>query len=126
MERTTLASIAAAAFALATVSTAQQPNPRGAPQGGQVQEIQLSDADLEKFAEIYVDLLVTEAKFEQELQRAATEEQTREVQARMQQEGATKLTRHGWTAERYVLVGQTIQSDPELTEKTLALIESRH
>ena len=125
MERSIIAMIAAASFVLASASMAQQPAPRGAPQGGQSQEVQLSDADLEKFADIYVDLLDTEAKFEEELAGARTEDQAREVQTRMQQESTAKLARHGWTVERYVLVGETINSDAKLTERTLAMIAER-
>jgi Domain of unknown function (DUF4168) len=125
MERSTIALIAAASFVLASGAMAQQPAPRGAPQAGQTQEIQLSDADLEKFADIYVDLLDTEAKFEEELAGAQTEDQARAVQTRMQQESVAKLARHGWTPERYVLVGETINSDAKLAEKTLAMIEER-
>ena len=125
MERSIITMIAAASFVLASGSMAQQPTPRGAPQAGQSQEIQLSDADLEKFADIYVDLLDTEAKFEEELAGAQTEVQAREVQTRMQQESVAKLERHGWTPERYVLVGEAIKSDANLTEKALAMIAER-
>ena len=126
MERSTIALLAAASFVLASGALAQQPAPRGAPPPAQTQEVELSDADLEKFADIYVDLLDTEAKFEQELGGVQTEEQARELQTRMQQEGMAKLARHGWTAERYLLVGEAIQSDAQLTEKTIALIENRN
>lgn len=121
MERSNLALLAAAAFALASGTAAQQP----APPAGQVQEIEVTDADLEKFADIYVDLLGTEAKYEAELSNAKTEEEARGVQARMQLEGVETLSRHGWTAERYVLVGRVIEANPQLTAKTLALIEER-
>jgi hypothetical protein len=70
-------------------------------------------------------LLDTEAKFEQEIAGVQTEEQALEVQGRMQQEGLGKLARHGWTAERYVLVAETIKADANLTEKAIALIEAR-
>jgi hypothetical protein len=125
MERSNKVLIAAAALAFAASATAQQPAPRGAPPAGQAQEIQVSDADLEKFADIYVDLLETQGKFEEELGSAETDEQARDVQARIQLESIEKLTRHGWTAERYVRVGEVIRSDPTLTEKTLALIDER-
>jgi uncharacterized protein HemX len=126
MERSNKVLIAAAALAFSAGSLAQQqPAPRAAPPTGQAQELQLSDADLEKFADIYVDLLETQGKFEQELGSAETEEEARDVQARIQIESVEKLTRHGWTAERYVLVGEAIRSDPTLTEKTLALIDDR-
>jgi uncharacterized protein HemX len=124
MERSSIALIAAASFALASGVMAQQPAPRDAPTG-QAQEIQLTDADLEKFADIYVDLLDTEAKYEEELAGIETEEQARDLQTRMQQESVAKLARHGWTAERYVLTGEAIKADATLTEKTLAIIERR-
>ena len=124
MERSSIALLAAAAFALASGVMAQQPTPRD-PQTGQTQEIQLSDADLEKFADIYVDLLDTEAKYEEELAGLETEEQARDLQTRMQQESVAKLARHGWTAERYVLTGEAIKADAKLTDKTIALIEQR-
>ena len=125
MERSNIAVIAAASFMLASGSIAQQPAPRGAPQAGQTQEVEVSDADLEKFADIYVDLLETQAKFEEEIAGVQTEDQAREVQGRMQQESLGKLARHGWSAERYVLVSETIKADANLTEKTIALIEER-
>jgi uncharacterized protein DUF4168 len=125
MERSTIAVLAATSLMLASGSMAQQPAPRGAPQADQGQKVELSDADLEKFADIYVDLQDTAGKFEQEFAGAQTEDQARDVQARMQQESLTKLARHGWTAERYVLVGETIESDATLTEKALALIDDR-
>ena len=69
--------------------------------------------------------LDTEAKFEEELAGVETEDQAREVQTRMQEESVAKLARHGWTAERYVLVGEAIKSDANLTERTIAKIEAR-
>jgi hypothetical protein len=125
MERSNIALIAAASFALASSSLAQQPTPRDLPQAGQSQGIQVSDSDLETFADIYVDLLDTEAKFEEELAGVETEEQALELQTRMQQESVAKLARRGWSAERYVLVGEAIKSDPQLTERTIAMIEKR-
>lgn len=125
MERSSIALIAAASFVLASGALAQQPAPRAAPPAGQTQEVQPSDADLEKFADIYVDLAVTEAKFEGELAGARTEDEAREVQARMEEENVAKLTRHGWTPERYVRMVQTINADPQLAEKALAIIERK-
>jgi hypothetical protein len=125
MERSSIALIAVASLLLASASMAQQPAPRGAPPAGDAQDVQLSDADLEKFADIYVDLMDTQATFEQELEKVQTEDEARELQTRMQRESVAKLARHGWTAERYVLMGEAIKSDPELTERAVALIEER-
>ena len=126
MERSNIALIAAASFVLASGALAQQPAPRGAPPAGQAQEVQLSDADLEKFADIYVDLRATETKFEGELAGAQTEDEAREVHARMEEESVGKLAQHGWSPERYVLVVQTINADAQLAQKTLAMIERRN
>jgi hypothetical protein len=126
MERSNIAVIATAAVLLASGSFAQQPPPRDLPQAGQHQGVQVSDADLEKFADIYVDLLDTEAKFGEQLAGAQTEDQAREVQTRMQEESLAKVARHGWSAERYVLVGEAIKSDAQLTERTIAIIEERN
>ena len=126
MERSNIVLIAAASFVLASGALAQQPAPRAAPPAGQAQKVELSDADLEKFADIYVDLAVTEAKFEGELAGADTEDEAREVHARMEEENVAKLERHGWTPERYVLAVQTINADPQLAEKTLAIIERKN
>jgi len=125
MERSSIALLAAASFLLASGAMAQQPAPRGAPQTGAVQEVHLTDADIEKFADIYVDLLDTQDKFEQELASVQTEDQARDLQTRMQLESVAKLERHGWTAERYVLVGEAIKANPQLTEKAVALIEKK-
>jgi hypothetical protein len=125
MERSSIALIAAASFLLASGAMAQQPPPRGAPPAAQAQEVELSDADLAKFADIYVDLMDTQATFEQELEKVQTEDQARALQTRMQEESVAKLARHGWTAERYVLVGEAIKADPDLTEKAVALIEDK-
>ena len=125
MERSTIALIAAASFALASGALAQQPTTRDPPQTGQSAGVEVSDSDLETFADIYVDLLDTEAKFEEELAGVQTEQQALELQTRMQQESVAKLARRGWSAERYVLVGEAIKSDPQLTERTIAMIEER-
>ena len=125
MERSSIALIAAASFVFASGALAQQPTPRGAPPAAATQDVQLSDADLEKFADIYVDLADTQAKFEEELAGVQTDAQARDLQTRMQLESVAKLERHGWTAERYVLVGEAIKADPALTEKTVALIEKK-
>jgi hypothetical protein len=126
MERSNIALIAVASLVLASGAIAQQPAPRAAPPAGQAQEVQLSDADLEKFADIYVDLANTDAKFEDDLAGAQTEDEAREVQARMEEENVAKLVRHGWTPERYVSVVKAINSNPQLAEKTLAIIERRN
>jgi hypothetical protein len=125
MERLSIALLASVTLALSSSVLAQEPGARGAPPVGQGQNLQLSDADLEKFAAIYVDLSETAAKFEAQLAEAKSEDDALKVQSRMQEESVAKVERHGWTPERYVSVGDAINANPELAEKTLALIEDR-
>jgi hypothetical protein len=121
MERFSI--VLAAGLMFAANALAQERVERADPPSAQ--EVQLSDADLEKFADIYVDLLATVDKFEGELTNAQTEDETRQVQTRMQQESIAKVSRHGWTPEHYVAVGDAINANRDLATKTLALIEER-
>lgn len=127
MTTSTMAAISvalAATFAVAAtqVSFAQQaPEPRTPPAA----TITVSDADLETFASIYVDLIDTASKFEAEMESATTEEQALEIQGRAQTESIAKVEQRGWTPERFNSVSEAINSDPRLTEKAVKLIEQR-
>jgi uncharacterized protein HemX len=125
MERSSIALVAAAALALTTTAFAQSRSERAPPQLGQTQDVEVSDSDLAKFADIYVDLQETASKFEAQLAGAKSDEEAQEVQSRMQEESVAKVARHGWTPERYVSVGEAINANPELAEKTLAMIDDR-
>ena len=50
------------------------------------------------------------------------ESEAQELQSKMQKESVDKVTKRGWTPEHYVTVAQAINADPQLAEKTLALI----
>jgi hypothetical protein len=123
MER--LSIVLAAAVALASNAWAQEGAERTAPPPGAAQQVEVSDADLETFADIYVDLLATADKFEQQLAGAQTEEEAEEVQAQMASESTEKVARRGWTPEHFVAVGEAINANQELAAKTLALIQDR-
>ena len=125
MERRIVAAAATAALAFAASALAQQPADRGAPQGETQQAVPLSDSDLEKFADIYVDLEKTAAKFEPQLDAAKSEQEAQEVNSRMLKESTDTVNQHGWTPERYLLVADAINSDRGLAEKTLSLIARR-
>jgi uncharacterized protein HemX len=125
MERSSIALVAVAALAFTPGAFAQQRTERAPAQPGQTQEVKLSDADLAKFADIYVDLQETASKFEAQLAGAKSDQEAQEVQSKMQQESVAKVAQHGWTPERYVSVGEAINANPELAEKTLALIDDR-
>jgi hypothetical protein len=117
----TSTAIIGAAFALAAaqISVAQQsPDPR-------TQVVTVSDAEIETFATIYVDLLDTAAKLEAEMRSAQTEEQAREIQGRAQTESIAKVAQRGWTPEKFQSVSDAINRDPALTDKAVKLIEEK-
>ena len=123
MRTSTVAIAATLALAAAQLAVAQQsqdaPNARTAP------ALAVSDADLETFAAIYVDLLDTAAKFQTEMNSAATEERAAEIRGRAQTESIAKVEQRGWTPEKFNSVSEAINNDPGLTDKAVKLIEER-
>ena len=115
----------AAALAAAPVSFAQRvPDAPGA-QPPAAEAITVSDAELETFAAIYVDLIDTAAKFQAEMEAAQTEQQALAIRDRAQTESIAKVTQRGWTPEKFSLVGDAINNDPALTERAVKLIEAK-
>lgn len=115
----------AAALATAPVSFAQRvPDAPGA-QPPTVEAIKVSDAELQTFADIYVDLMDTAAKFQAEMEAAQTEQQALAIRDRAQTESIAKVTQRGWTPEKFSLVGDAINNDPALTERAVKLIEAK-
>ena len=115
----------AAALAAAPVSFAQRlPDAPGA-QPPAAEAIRVSDAELETFAAIYVDLIDTAAKYQAEMEVAKTEQQALDIRDRAQTESIAKVTQRGWTPEKFSLVGDAINNDPALTERAVKLIEAK-
>jgi hypothetical protein len=121
MKNSTLTIVLAAALAAAPVSLAQQAPGARAPATAAA----VSDADLETFASIYVDLLETAAKFEAQMQAAQSEEQALAVRERVQAESLEKVARRGWTPDKFNSVSEAINSDPALADRAVKLIEQR-
>ena len=114
-----------AALAAAPASFAQRlPDAPGA-QPPAAEAIKVSDAELETFAAIYVDLIDTAAKFQAEMEAAQTEQQALAIRDRAQTESVAKVTQRGWTPEKFSLVGDAINNDPALTERAVKLIEAK-
>lgn len=112
------------AFATAQVSFAQQSDTPRAP-APSAEPTAVSDADVETFAAIYVDLLETAAKFDTEIKAAETEAQAFEIRDRAEAESIAKVARHGWTPEKFNSVADAIDGDPALTEKAVRLIQAK-
>ena len=125
MRTSTTTILLAAALAAAPVSFAQRvPDSPGA-QAPPAQAISVSDAELETFAAIYVDLVDTAAKYQAEMDAAQTEQQALDIREKAQAEGVKKVTQRGWTPEKFSSVGDAINADPALTEKAVKLIEAK-
>lgn len=112
----------ALALAAAPIAYAQRAPETGAQPSVPVT---VSDADLETFASIYVDLLDTAAKLEADMQAARTEEQALAIRTQAQAESIAKVERRGWTPEKFNSVSDAINRDPALTERAVQLIEAR-
>jgi hypothetical protein len=115
----------AATLALAAAQTAVAQQAQDAPNVRTAPALAVSDAELETFATIYVDLLETAAKFQAEMNSAATEEQAGEIRGRAQTESVAKVEQRGWTPEKFNSVSEAINNDPALTDKAVKLIEER-
>lgn len=119
--------LTAAVFSLGAGSAAfaQQeraaPDPRQAPPSA----ASVSDADLEKFADIYVDLQKTAEKYQGEITEAESEEESLEAQTKLRDESLERLSEHGWTLDKYNTVVQAINADSSLAERAAQLIEER-
>ena len=125
MKTSTMTILFAAALAAAPVSFAQRvPDSPGA-QPPQAEAISVSDAELETFAAIYVDLVDTAAKYQAEMDAAQTEQQALAVREKAQAEGVKKVTDRGWTPEKFSSIGDAINNDPALTERAVELIEAK-
>jgi len=123
--RTSIVTIFIAALAAAPVSFAQRLPDAPSAQAPAAEAIKVSDAELETFAAIYVDLVDTAAKFQAEMEAAQTEQQAVDIRDRAQTESIAKVTKRGWTPEKFNLVGDAINNDPALTERAVKLIEAK-
>ena len=125
MRTSTMTIWLAAALATAPISFAQRPPDAPGAQPPAAQTIKVSDAELETFAAIYVDLIDTAAKFQAEMESAQSEQQALAIRERAQEESVRKVTQRGWTPEKFSSVGDAINDDPALTEKAVKLIEAK-
>jgi len=84
---------------------------------------QVSDDDLQTFAEIYTALQHSKSQHEAMLASAQTEEEAGKVRASFEQETVATLSKHGWTTDKFNSFVTTINSDPALAERASKLIE---
>lgn len=114
----------AAAFILGT--TVAFANPPAAPTPPQNQQpAEVSEAKLEKFAEIYVAVESTRNEISNELQEVEDPQEAQKIQQRMRDEIIATIEDHGWTLNEYNMTAQAISSDQAMKEKALQLINEQ-
>ena len=117
-----LHSLCALALTAGGASFAQSPEQApGAPPVEQ-EAIEVSEVDMQKFAEIYVDVETTRVQVTEEINASGEAVAPEEAQGRLQQELVATIEQHGWTVDRYNKVATAISQDPAKRDKTVQII----
>jgi len=95
------------------------PAPAPSPEAQRVKE-----ADLTKFARIYVDVQQTREEMSVEMSQAQTQEEAREVQLKMQEEIERTIQDHGWTVDKYNQTATMINANPDQRDEVLDMVSS--
>jgi DNA-directed RNA polymerase specialized sigma54-like protein len=115
-----LTSLCMSAFAVSGATFAQTEQP--APPPVEQEATQVTDADMQKFAEIYVDVETKRAEIADELNASVEPVPAEEAQVRLQEELVATVEEHGWSVDQYNQVATAISNDPEKRDKTVELI----
>src|SRR5262249_32191163 len=84
--------------------------------------VQVSDGDLKTFARVYKRIQESAGRHKADLAAAQSEQEARKIEADFEQETMATLSKHGWTFDKYDSIVTAINADPDLAERTLALI----
>lgn len=106
-------------------AVAQPPAPPAPPPPQPQVESSVTDADLDTFTTIYIELQALNARVQSELAGAESDDEAREIQSRLRDESIGTIEGHGWSADRYNAVADSINGDPELLERAVALIDEK-
>lgn len=133
--------ITAAVFGMATgISPAQErpeqpPQPPAPPQQSQTpppqppppaqqQAVDVSDTQLQKFAQIYVDVADIRDSLSGDLNQAENQQEAQQIQTRMRDQIISVIEDHGWSLDQYNRIANTISNNPELRNEALQLIDN--
>jgi len=84
---------------------------------------EVSDDDIETFAEIYVALERVARRYERAIAEADSEREAQEIQTRLQTDSLAILERHGWTPEKFNRVARILNARPDLAADALRRID---
>lgn len=101
----------------------QPPPPQERPANPQ-QQVDVSDAEVQKFAEIFVDVQDTRDELSRELQDTESPQNAQQVQERMRQAITETIQEHGWNVQKYNRIATAINNDPEMREDALEIIDN--
>jgi len=96
------------------VAGAQQPDPT---------DVEVSGAELERFANAYVAVLEIGEAMEAELASVQSQEEAQAIQEEARREMVEALEARGLTVARYQVIARLVNTDPELQAEFLALLE---
>lgn len=117
---TALTLVAGAFFVLAPPAVAQQ-GQQGTPG---VQDIEVSDDELETFAEAHLDVQEIRKEMDQAIQNAEDAESAQAIQQQANREMASVITdEHEMEVERYRNISRAINQDAELQQKFKTILE---
>lgn len=85
----------------------------------------LTDAQLETFADIYVEMQALEQELTQSVAEAEDQAAAREMHRGAEQQMIGIIEEHGWSIDDYNTVAQAINASPELRMQAVALINER-
>lgn len=84
-----------------------------------MEQAQVGEPEVEKFAEIYVEIEKTRSELSQEMENVEDEQEAQDIQGRMQEKIVSTIQESGWTMEQYNQVAQAINNDPQLRERAI-------
>lgn len=113
-------SLVAGSASLAQTQQPAEPAPPAPPATGEA--IDVSDADMEKFAEIYVDVETTRVQVTEEMNASEEDVAPEEAQVLLEEKLVATIEDHGWTVDRYNRVASAISNDPAKRDKTIEMI----
>lgn len=117
---------AGAALALAVgiqapgLSAQEQAPPPQQPQQQQAPDVSVSDAEMEQFVDAYLEVEQIQLALNEEMQSAEDAQTAQQAQEQANQEMATAISEKGMDVERFSMIVQAINADPELQQEFVA------
>lgn len=86
----------------------------------QAPDIELSDAEMEQFVEAYLEVEQIQMALTEDLQNAQAPEEAQQLQRQANQEMNSAISEQGMEVERFSVIVQAINADPELQQEFAA------